>query len=60
MAIDLFQDSRCEFTGQCGTCARQIGKYILLCRVNTDLHSIYVSAVACPQNGNIKFRRDHF
>ncbi len=40
LAIDLFQDSRCDFTGQCGTRARQIGKCILLCRVNTDLHSL--------------------
>ncbi len=66
LAIDLFQDSRCDFTGQCGTRARQIGKFILLCRVNIYLHSlayapIYVSAGACPLNGNIKFRGEfHF
>ncbi len=45
---------------------RDRGKCILLCRVNTDLHSlayapIYVSAGPCLQNDNIKFRReDHF
>ncbi len=52
LAIDLFQDSRCDFSWTMrDTC--EIGKFILLCCVNTDLHSlayapIYVSCRCMP------------
>ncbi len=34
----IYYSGKCYFTGQCATGARQIGTFILLCCVNTDLH----------------------